>query len=79
MAHVTYRIVAHDGGFAYRVGDTISETYASREAAHAAAVAAAAEQTAAGQGMTILYETADGEWRHEDVSGRDRPDTEVAD
>jgi hypothetical protein len=29
--------------------------------------------------MTILYETADGEWRHEDVSGRDRPDTEVAD
>jgi hypothetical protein len=79
MTHVTYRIVAHDGGFAYRVGDTISETYPSRETAHAAAVAAAAEQTASGEGMTILYETTDGEWRHEDVSGRDRPDTEVRD
>jgi hypothetical protein len=79
MAHIIYRIVAHDDGFAYRVGDTISETYPTRDAAHAAAVAAAGEQTAAGQGMSILYETSDGVWRREDVSGRDRPDTEVAD
>jgi hypothetical protein len=79
MSHVTYRIVAHDSGWAYRVGDTISETFPSREAAHQAAQAAAAEQTAPGEGMTILYEDAEGKWRQEESSGRDRPETEVKD
>ena len=76
---VTYRIVEHDNGFAYRVGDTISETFLTREAAHRAAAAAAAEQTAPGEAMEILFETQDGEWRRQDVSGRDRPETEVKD
>jgi len=76
---VTYRIVEHDNGFAYKVGDTISETFPTRAAAHKAAAAAAGEQTAPGEGMSILFETQDGEWRREDVSGRDRPQTEVTD
>mgnify|MGYP006211561437 CR=1 FL=1 len=29
MAHVTYRIVEHDGGWAYKLGDSFSETFAS--------------------------------------------------
>ena len=76
---VTYRIVEHENGYAYRVGDTISETFATRAAAHRAAEAAAAEQTAPGEATEILYETQDGEWRRQDVSGRDRPQTEVQD
>ena len=76
---VAYRIVEHDNGFAYRVGDTISETFLTRAAAHKAATAAAAEQTAPGEAIEILYETQDGVWRRQDVSGRDRPETEVQD
>ncbi len=79
MSQVDYEIIEHDGGWAYRVGDTISETFPTRQAAHEAAEAAAAEQTSPGEGMTIIYETAAGEWRTEDVSGRDRPQTEVKD
>ena len=41
MAHVTYRIVEHDGGWAYKSGDTYSETFASHDDAKAAAVRAA--------------------------------------
>ena len=44
MARVTYAIVQHDGGWAYRVDGTFSETFPSREAAHIAAVRAAQEQ-----------------------------------
>ena len=34
MARVTYAVVEHDGGWAYKVGGTYSETYPSREAAN---------------------------------------------
>ena len=44
MAKVTYSIVEHDGGWAYRVDGTFSETYRTREAAHFAACQAALEQ-----------------------------------
>ena len=74
---VTYHIVAHDHGFAYKVGDTFSQTYLTPEAARKAAQEAAAEQKQSGEAMSILYETEDGEWTREDVSGRDRPHTEV--
>ena len=45
MSHVTYTVVEHDGGWAYKVGDVFSETFATREAAHAAAARAAACKT----------------------------------
>jgi hypothetical protein len=41
MSHVTYTVVEHDGGWAYKVGDVFSETFLSRQAAHAAAERAA--------------------------------------
>ena len=44
MSHVVYTVVQHDGGWAYRVGDVFSETFATRKAAHAAAARAAEEQ-----------------------------------
>ena len=31
MPKVTYHIIEHDGGWAYRVGDVISETFPSRD------------------------------------------------
>lgn len=77
MAHVIYRIVEHDGGYAYKVGDVFSETFRTREAATRAATAAAAEQEVAGQTTGIQYEDADGNWHDEVASGGDRPETEV--
>ncbi len=79
MSHVTYVIVQHDSGWAYRVGDTISMTYLTREAAHKAAAAAAAEQRAPGETTEIQYETPDGKWHEEHTRGGDRPETEVKD
>jgi hypothetical protein len=50
MAHVTYDIVEHDGGFAYKVGDVFSETFPTHQAAHDAATAAAQRQQLEGEG-----------------------------
>jgi hypothetical protein len=41
---VTYEIVPHDGGWAYRLDDAYSETFPSKDAATRAAEAAAAKQ-----------------------------------
>ncbi len=77
MPKVTYHIVEHAGGFAYKVGDVFSETYPSHEAARAAAERAAAEQRVGGETTEIEYEDADGKWRTETASGGDRPETDV--
>ncbi|WP_295216298.1 DUF2188 domain-containing protein [uncultured Brevundimonas sp.] len=77
MAHVTYRIVEHDGGWAYKSGDTYSETFASHDDAKAAAVRAAREQRVPDQTAAIEYETAAGEWVTESADGHDRPSTVV--
>jgi hypothetical protein len=79
LSHVVYVIVEHDGGWAYRVGATVSETYPSRALAHKAAAAAAAEQRAPGETASIEYETPDGQWHEERSRGRDRAQTEVKD
>ena len=49
MSHVTYTVVEHDGGWAYKAGDVFSETFPTREAAHAAAARAAQEQRVPGR------------------------------
>ncbi len=77
MAKVTYEIVEHDGGWAYRVDGVYSETYRSHDAALAAARRAAAEQRVAGEDQGITYEDASGRWREEIADGDDRPETEV--
>ncbi|GAA0202351.1 DUF2188 domain-containing protein [Actinomadura yumaensis] len=79
MALVVYRIVEHDGGWAYRVGDTYSETYPTHEAAKAAAVQASREQKVPDENAAIEYETADGRWVTETADGHDRPVTDVED
>jgi len=77
MSHVVYRIVEHDGGWAYKVGGTFSETFASHDAARAAAVRAAREQKVPDQTAAIEYETTNGEWVTERADGHDRPVTDV--
>jgi hypothetical protein len=78
MAKLTYTIVEHDGGWAYKVGDTYSETFASRAQALQAAENASAEQQVAGSTDGISYEDAEGNWHEEVADGRDRPQTEVS-
>lgn len=77
MAHVTYRIVEHDGGWAYQSGGTYSETYPSHDAARAAATAAAREQKVPDENAVIEYADASGEWVTEPADGHDRPEVEV--
>src|ERR1700738_5576635 len=79
MSHVTYKIVQHDGGWAYTVDGVFSEAFATHPAALAAAKRAAAEQRVPGRTEAIEYETADGKWHTETAAGGDRPETEVED
>lgn len=65
MAHVTYRIVEHNGGFAYKVDDVFSETFATHEAALEAARDAAERQQAGVRAHTIEYQDKDGQWHNE--------------
>ena len=77
MTHVTYRIVEHDGGWAYRLGDTYSETYATHDAALGAAQRAAREQKVPDEDAVIEYADATGNWVTERADGHDRPEVDV--
>jgi hypothetical protein len=77
MSRITYEIVQHDGGWAYKVGTTYSETFHSRADAVAAAKAAAAEQQVAGSTEGIEYEDSSGKWHNELSEGTDRPEAGV--
>ena len=79
MTQVTYKVVQHDGGWAYTFDGVFSETYITHAAALAAARRAAAEQRTPGRTEVIMYETADGKWHTETAAGSDRPETGVED
>jgi hypothetical protein len=79
MSHVTYRIVQHDGGWAYTADGSYSETFPAHDAALKAARRAAGEQRVGGDTAGIVYEDARGQWHEEVSEGSDRPETDVAD
>ena len=79
MSKLIYEIVKHDGGWAYKVGETFSETFPNHEQALAAAETAAAEQQVADVARGIQYEDSGGKWHDELAHGDDRPATEVSD
>ena len=79
MAHVTYKIVQHDGGWAYTVDGVFSEPFPSHAAARNAAHRAAQEQRVPGRTEVIQYEDADGKWHEETAQGDDRPATDILD
>ena len=77
MPHIQYRVVPHDGGWAYSLDGAFSEPFATREDALAAAKRAAAEQHEAGETTQIEYQDAAGEWHTERSDGDDRPEVDV--
>jgi hypothetical protein len=81
MSPTTFRIVPRDGGFAYRLGDTLSENYPTRDLAEAAARDAARRQELSGEepeaGATIRYPDETGRLRAERTGPDDRPDSRV--
>ncbi len=77
MTKIIYTVIEHDGGWAYKVDDTISETFPSHELAAHAAKRAAAHQRLSGTEEAIDYEDGDGRWHEELARGDDRPDTAV--
>jgi hypothetical protein len=79
MSHVTYKVVRHEGGWAYTAEGTYSECFPTHAEALAAARHAAAEQRVPGDTHAIEYEDENGHWRRETARGADRPDTDVQD
>ena len=77
MSKVTYEVVEHDGGWAYRFDGVYSETFSTQAAARKAARRAAGEQTVGGEETGISYEDREGRWHDEVSRGDDRPETEV--
>ncbi len=77
MSLIHYKIVQHDGGWAYKLGDVFSEPYRSHAAAMAAARRVAAEQRVPGETCYIQYQTADGVWHTELTTSTDRPQADV--
>jgi hypothetical protein len=77
MSNVTYKIVEHDGGWAYKLGDVFSETFPTHDAAAKAANGVAAEQRVPGEAELIQYQDAAGKWHDETATGNDRPETDV--
>ncbi len=77
MAKLHYQVVAHDGGWAYKLNDVFSEPFPSRKAAVAAAKRVAAEQHIPGDTVHIEFQDAAGNWHSELSEGDDRPDVDV--
>jgi hypothetical protein len=77
MSHITYKVLKHDGGWAYEANGTYSEPFPTQEAARRAAKLAASEQAAPGETTRISYEDEKGRWHTEIDSGDDRPNTTV--
>ncbi len=77
MEKIIYQIVKHDGGWAYRVDETFSETFPSHDLAREAAERAAREQALPGETTVISYEDKQGHWHRESAPGTDRPEPTV--
>ncbi len=64
MADITYQIVPHDNGWAYKLGDTLSEPYATAEQAMDRARNAAARQKIGNGDALLAYPAPDGKgWK----------------
>ncbi len=79
MTKVVYEIIEHDGGWAFKLGDTISQSFLTHDAAYNAAKRVALEQRRPGETVGISWEDSKGRWHDEIAPGDDRPETEVRD
>lgn len=79
MTEIHYKVVEHDGGWTYKLGDVFAETFATHEEAMMAARVVAAEQQLGGETVPISWQDADGVWHEEVAKGDDRPIADVTD
>jgi hypothetical protein len=79
MTEIHYKIVPHDGGWTYKLGDVFAETYSTHDEAMAAARAVAIEQQMSGETVPISWQDEKGVWHEEVASGDDRPIADVSD
>jgi Uncharacterized protein conserved in bacteria (DUF2188) len=75
MSKISYEIVEHDGGWAYKADGVFSEPFPSHDAACTAAERAVREQRVPGETTAISYEDKEGKWHDEVSPGNDRPET----
>ncbi len=78
MSSIHYKIVQHDGGWAYKLGDVFSEPFPTHDAALRAAKRVVHELQIPGETVTIEYQDADGAWRTELARGLDHPEADVS-
>jgi hypothetical protein len=76
---IHYKVVPHDGGWAYKLGDVFSEPFATHAKALKAAHRVAHEQSVPGETRYIEYQDAAGAWKTELAQGGDRPVADVED
>ena len=76
---ITYHVVPHEDGWAYRLDDVFSETFPNHAAALEAARLAAQRHEQSDEDRFISYQAQDGNWHHEVAAGKDRPETEIRD
>ena len=79
MTKIHYMIVEHDGGWTYKLGDVMAETFATHADALAAAHDVAARQHQGGETVPISWQDEAGVWHEERSDGGDRPDADVID
>jgi len=79
MTKITYEIIKHDGGWAFELDGTISQTFKSHDAAYNAAKRVALEQMRPGETVGISWEDERGRWHDELSSGDDRPEVAIDD
>lgn len=62
MSKITYKVIKHDGGWAYEANGAHSQTFQTREAARNAAKLAATARATAGGTTPRSYEDEAGQW-----------------
>ena len=77
MSEIVYKIVEHDGGWAYTVDGVFSETFGTHDEALDAARRAVAEQKLPDETHAIRYQDGKGGWHTEVSRGDDRPAASV--
>ena len=79
MARVTYAIVEHDGGWAYRVDGTFSETFPAARPRISPPAGRRWSSSSRATTAGITWEDERGRWHAEISSGGDRPEVDVED
>jgi Uncharacterized protein conserved in bacteria (DUF2188) len=79
MVKLTYEIVPHDEGWAYRLNGAYSERFSSHDEALEAARIVVKELSLADEPVRIIYQDESGKWRAEMSGGDDRPEVEIID